>query len=271
MKAVVRLAAALLALALQGCGAPQTLQAPAFEGRTTCADGAQLTEGAFLASNNTWNKRDAVGPVQCVGIADAGEGRVKAQLAWSWPVRSDGVRAYPELVYGHQPWHARSTTPQLPRVVDTIGELQARGSFAQSREPGAVGNLAFDIWLASAPHRWPGSDRLPITHELMIWLDGFGGMRPAGTLVETVMIDGIAWDLYRTMATWKDEPWMYLAYKARSVPPSPMQLNLRAFLDHLKQRGLVTGQEWLTAIEIGNEVVTGRGSTTLGDFGISLR
>jgi hypothetical protein len=105
----------------------------------------------------------------------------------------------------------------------------------------------------------------------MIWLDAFGGMKPAGTRVDSVTIDGIQWDLYRTMATWKDEPWMYLAYHARQVPASPFVLDVRAFLDHLKQRGDITGREWLTAVEIGNEVVAGRGSTTLGDFGVTVR
>jgi len=75
----------------------------------------------------------------------------------------------------------------------------------------------------------------------------------------------------QTTATWDPENWIYLAYLARERPAHPGTLDLRAFLDDLVERDVVTGQEWLASIEIGNEVVSGRGVTRLTEVGVELQ
>jgi len=269
-----------VALALAGCAAggssespnagmlPST--APAASTDRLCTDGARRTVGPYMIENNLWNKRDATRYSQCVSLTDAGKGAVTAVLDWSWTVKPDGIRAYPELIYGQKPWNA-STTPALPRVIDSLQAVSVGTGFTQTRDAAANGNLAFDIWLTSSNQRPAGSDHLPIKVELMIWLDAFGGAVPAGAVIGSVDIGGTTWDVYRTTATWGPEPWLYVAYKARSLPASPLQLDVLAFLRNLKQRGSITGQEWLASIEVGNEIVAGKGTTTFSNFSVSVK
>ncbi len=275
MKRGWQCAASALTLAmLQACGGGGTdagggeVQPPL--SNQSCTTGTTVTSGAYMAENNAWNASGASGYRQCVQVVDAGSGKVNTTLDWNWPVAPVGVRAYPELIFGQKPWYA-STTTQLPRVVDTLQTLRVDTAFSLTRDAGANGNFAFDIWLASSNQRPVGSDHLPITHELMIWLDAYGGMVPAGAIVATVTIGGVTWDLYRLDATtWTPEPWVYLAYLPRTKVSSPMSLNVRAFLDHLKQRGDITGQEWLTSVELGNEIVAGKGQTVLTGYAVTV-
>jgi hypothetical protein len=95
-------------------------------------------------------------------------------------------------------------------------------------------------------------------------------MAPAGALVETVSIGGVTWQLYITTATWGPEPWQYIAYVPVGAVPKPAVIDVRLFLDHLKQRGSISGAEWLASIELGNEVETGTGSTRLKNFNVTV-
>jgi len=265
------LSALVLGVSLQACGGGGSDSVGEVQPlpHQTCEVGTTVTGGAYMTENNAWNASGASGYRQCVQVVDAGAGKVNATLDWNWPVAPTGVRAYPELIYGQKPWYA-STTSALPRVVDTLQTLRVETAFTASRDAGANGNFAFDIWLASSNQRPAGSDHLPITHELMIWLDAYGGMVPAGSIVATVTIGGITWDLYRLDATtWTPEPWVYLAYLPRTKVSSPLSLDVRAFLSHLKQRGDITGQEWLTSVELGNEIVSGKGQTLLTGYAVT--
>jgi hypothetical protein len=266
------IAAALLATMLAACGggAADAASPLALAGATPqCVRDTTVSAGSFMAENNIWNPGGNTGYTQCVSVLESG-GKASVLLDWNWPVAPDAVHAYPEVIYGQKPWHD-TTTAALPRVVDGVSTATLKGSYSKWHDADASGNLAIEMWLASANQRPAGSDHLPITHELMIWLDAYGGMQPAGSVVATVTIGGIMWDLYRLDATtWTPEPWVYLAYKPRASVPSPLNLDLRAFLDHLKQHGDITGQEWLASVEIGNEVMAGKGQTLLTDYAVTV-
>lgn len=263
-------ATALLAgLFLFGCGGGGGSSVPTGPATASlCADFQSAQAGEYAVENNTWGKGDLTSFRQCVGIAAADGGGANVAFDWTWPAPLGGVRGYPEVIYGQKPWNA-STTTRLPRVVDDVKAARVDLGFVSTRE--GIGNLAFDIWLTTSNVRPAGSDHLPLAHELMIWLDHWGGMVPAGgTPVDTVTLGGITWDLYATTATWGPEPWQYLAYFPRTAVPSPVALDLRQFLDHLKARGSITGREWLASVELGNELMLGSGRTTLSQFKVSV-
>jgi hypothetical protein len=232
-----------------------------------CGDFQHGQAGDYVIENNTWGKGSVTGYRQCVGIASAQGGGVDAVWEWSWPQPAVTVRGYPEVIYGQKPWNP-STTSKLPRVVDEVTTARVELGFSSSRD--GTGNLAFDIWLTASNVKPAWSDHLPLVHELMIWLDTFGGMSPAGGQVDTVTIDGIQWDLFITTATWGTEPWQYIAYRPGNGVPSPTTIDVRKFLDHLKARGSITGAEWLASVELGNEVVVGTGRTTLSSFDVTI-
>lgn len=267
--AAALLGGSVLLAACGGGGAPSFEPHPG-HAREQCEDWATPAAGEYMAENNVWNKRDAAGYTQCVSVAEAGAAAsgVDAMFRWDWPVPAQGTRAAPELIFGHKPWYDASTTASLPRVLDDVNG--ATVSFDRETAHTGAGNLTFDIWLTASNHREAGQAHLPLTHEVMIWLEAFGGLQPEGTRVDTVVIEGITWDLYQTTADWGPVPWTYVAYLPRTALRYPLHLDLKPFFDHLQARGTITGQEWLASIEIGNEVVNGRGWTELYGYTVQV-
>ena len=129
------------------------------------------------------------------------------------------------------------------------------------------GNTAFDIWLTNTadPTAFAAP---PITHEVMIWLETYGGMRPDGTLVEQVVLDDALYSVY--VADKVAHGGRYIAFVRTPSQLGAGTLDLAVFLAHVRSLGLATGEEYVAAIEFGNEVITGTGETRLDAYAVSL-
>jgi hypothetical protein len=260
--------AALWGCAGSGSDSAATPEANAAFTASLCNDFQNGSSGNYLIENNVWNKGDVTGYKQCVDISAHASGGVQAVWEWNWPAHATTVvRAYPEVIFGHKPWLANTTAPGLlPRVVNDLKTVRADVSFTSTHT--GLGNLAFDIWLTSSDIKT--GNHLPIKHELMIWLDNFG-MQAAGPKIDSVLINGTTWDLHQATATWAGpEPFQYWAYLPRQAIKSPASIDIQPFLNHLKTRGSITGQEWLASIELGNEIVQGTGRTVLNQLNITI-
>ena len=120
------------------------------------------------------------------------DGKPQHGWSWQWPRGNGEVKAYPEVVFGHKPWLATSTTNSLPRRISAINafsvacrvNMRARGRY----------NLAFDIWVTNSARPTPSA----ITHEIMIWVgDRARAWEPSpGNRVKGVTIGDAAYDLY---------------------------------------------------------------------------
>ncbi len=229
--------------------------------------------GDFSYFNNVWNRQDTRDYEQCImrrtlpGLVE----RAEYGWRWRWPTRRGQVKAYPELIYGHKPWHPRSTTPELPRRIDAIEALEVDYEAYLTVE--GTYNLAFDFWITrDDPPSVSG-----ISHEVMIWLDH--DFRPAGQefYVGPIRIDGVLWDLYH----WPDRVWPN-ADGDRELVADYMALvrhrdllvgsvDLLALFRYLIDRGYLPAHHYLTAIEFGNEAVSGAGELWLKDFRVHLR
>jgi uncharacterized protein (DUF433 family) len=199
-----------------------------------------------------------------IDAAIAAEQGVEAGWAWNWPGFRFNVVAYPSVVYGKKPWFPNSTTPSLPR---RIGELECLwADFEAGREGKGNGNLAFDLWVTEEEAAGPES----VTREVMIWL-WHQGMRPAGRRVASLSLDGREADLWRQEG--HEDPnglvWTLLTFVYESeVTEGP--LDLRAHLDYLVENGYLSAEEYLADVELGNEVVSGYGRTTLRGYGVRV-
>lgn len=229
--------------------------------------------GDYSYFNNVWNRQDTRDYEQCImrrtlpGLVE----RVEYGWRWRWPTRRGQVKAYPELIYGHKPWHPRSTTPELPRRIDAIESLEV--DYAAYLAVEGTYNLAFDFWITrDDPPSVSG-----ISHEVMIWLDH--DFRPAGQqfYVGPVRIEGVLWDLYH----WPDRVWpnadgdpeLVADYMAlvRHRDLLVGSVDLLALFRYLIDRGHLPADHYLTAIEFGNEAVSGAGQLWLKDFRVHLR
>lgn len=241
-----------------------------------CSEGPLVPATAiYRAENNAWGKGTLKGWSQCIGLDPGSAQGVRARWTWDWLDAGDNVKAYPEVIVGTKPGSAPTTT-SLPRQVSRLGQLQARLAL-ESRRLGS-GNLAFDLWLTSTAQ--PSHFGVPpISHELMVWCDAFGSMRPAGQRRATVTIEGRAYDLY--VNDKHGAGWRYIAYIPKSLAPDRSRamgqiridtsINLKAFLEDARSRLLINGNAFLASVELGNELISGRGNTLLHHYRLAIR
>ncbi len=185
---------------------------------------------------------------------------------WTWDLPySDHVVAYPMILFGQKP-PAPTTTDILP--IKILDIASATVSYDISSTYTGRGNVALEFWLTDRqnPTTWSVP---PITHEIMIWLDAYGGMKPAGRLIEQVSIDGTSYKVY--VADNFVLGWRYIAFDSETSQLGAGRLNLVSFLSYLRENDLVTGEEYLAEIEIGNEIAYGGGETIVHKYEVSIQ
>lgn len=227
-----------------------------------CTDWHRHSVGSYQVENNVWNKGNIDSYQQCVFINQADHG-IDAGWGWNWPGVRFNVVAYPNVTYGKNPW-LNTTSPELPLRIDEIDCLEAE--FRAEQYGRGKGNLAIDLWITDSASAEPSN----ITREIMIWLSR-EGFRPAGSRVDTVVIDG------HEIGLWKKEDhkpsegpsWTFVAFVYRS-DLTEGAINFVEFLDHLVDNGHMSPDEYLASIQLGNEIVSGHGVTLVKDFEIRI-
>lgn len=215
-----------------------------------CEDFSRIARGTYEIVNNIWDRAGYPGK-QCI---------TRFGWTWDWPMSSQGVRSYPSIRQGWQPWAGRSTFARLPIRVSKMKGIGA--SFSVTTEQSGSYNTAFEMWITDSATPSPRSIRT----EIMIWTDR-SVLLPAGSKIETVTLDGRKYDLWLKT---NHQGWRYVAYVAHRKQLSG-SLRLDAFVADCVKRGWVTPDEYVADIEFGNEIVNGKGSTVLHGISFSVR
>ncbi len=231
----------------------------------TCADWTAAYSGSYWVQNNTWGKEKLTGWSQCIGIGDGGPGSITARWIWDWPNSGTNVKAYPEVIFGQKPG-TQSSTAALPRKVSDIQSATVAWDI-ESDHTGS-GNTALELWLTDVPGPVADFSAPPVTHEIMIWLEAYGGMHPGGAFTERVTLDGVDYDVY--IGDDFGEGWRYIAFERVTPQLGIGGLDLVSFLAYLRSKHLVTGNEYVASIELGNEVISGAGQTRLHSYTVSV-
>lgn len=233
----------------------------------TCAESETVTVGQYLVENNVWGKQGMTDWRQCVGATTSPRGGLAARWTWDWKYEGDQVKAYPEVVFGHKPGFPKSTTDQLPRRLADIEAIELQYDVVSARA--GTGNLAIDIWLTSQPA--PTQFAVPpISHEVMIWLDVHGPMYAGGTERDTVTINGIPYRVF--VGEQFGMGWRYIAFKPENTPLKPAAtLEVLPYLQYLESKQWLTPTAYVSAINLGNEIISGSGQTQLNHFSVSVR
>lgn len=237
---------------------PQIVESFCAQHNCQCTDWYRSSVGSYTVENNVWNKGEDQQYRQCVALQAADPG-VSAGWAWNWPGTRFNVLAYPNLMYGKNPW-LPSTSPKLPVRIGELGCLQVDFDVVQAGS--GKGNLAFDLWLT----REAASQPADISGEIMIWLSR-QGFKPAGSRLDRVELGGETVDFYMKENHQPSEgsAWTFYAF----VYPKDFthgRLDLREVLDYLVANGYVNGDEYLASIQLGNEVVSGYGQTWIRQY-----
>ncbi|HNY29495.1 MAG TPA: hypothetical protein PKO15_01285 [Fibrobacteria bacterium] len=274
-------ACGLLALSLHACSAskastssPPAVSSPFSDSlqalwRTftpASADWAQQTAGEYYVENNVWNKGDAKDYRQSVGIRKLTDGAISAGWTWEWPT-SWSIVAFPDVIFGKNPWAPASTCPKLPARLSDIDSLHVDLDLLHEGE--GHRNTSFQMWLTNDSAALPQH----ITHEIMIWIRNDD--LPLAPFHAQMEVSGSKYIVSR-MQNHGDPnlkprlSWTYLSF-ARTEPFAKGRLDIKAFYDTLANRGLVDRNLYLANISLGNEVRDGVGMVVLKSYRISLK
>ena len=231
-----------------------------------CEEAVTAASGSYEVENNVWGKGALTDWSQCVGATNSTRRGLAARWTWDWKSQDNQVKAFPEVVFGHKPGTARSTTPLLPRK---LGEMRrVVMDYDISTQRNGTGNLSVDIWLTDTPT--PTTFAVPpITHEVMIWLETFGPMYAGGEQIDTVSIHGIPYRVY--VGEKFGLGWRYIAFKPENTPMQPVaQIDLMPYLLYLQTKGLLTPESHVANINLGNEIISGAGTTQVNHLAIDV-
>ena len=240
-----------------------------------CEPGQARPAPLGVVLNNQWN-RQAAGPGpwrQCLQVRER-EGRSEFGWFWEWPGK-DNIYAYPELLVGRSPWMATPTNDsRFPRRVGDTRSLQLAYE-VESRTSGKK-NLAAEFWFTSTPPAAGQQDIRSIKTELMIWTDAAPGIEDVVKVpTSTVEIDGMTWKV-QVKPNWGDasggvgNQWNLISYHAQRKS-SNARYDARKFLDDAIARGLIAPDDYIWGVELGNEIISGSGSTWIKHFDMQVK
>jgi len=239
-----------------------------------CQDHAWLTAGSYAVENNQWGRGPITDYSQCVAMGGvAADGSVSARWTWRWPAEPGEVKGYPAIVFGQKPGYPVTPNTNLPRQVNAISQLTSSWS-TRSTYTGK-GQLTFDLWLTRDANRYPSFPQTPITHEIMVAVEPYGGYgldRNPAWFVEDITINGVRYKTYKAdnFPPGASQQWRFLVFQMLT-PMTQGTLDFKPLFDYLKSRGFITGNEYLSSLEFGTEPVEGTGDVTVDSFKATVR
>lgn len=192
-------------------------------------------------------------------------------FGWTWnrtvPVAFPGENIttpiYPSVGTGTDPWGAYSTSKYLPVRIMNISSFTLEVSYQYSTLPAPSDstNLAYDIWITDTDR----PDRHTPKKEFMIWLNRLNVPMPENKRLEDVS-DGYA--TYRQYAIGN-----YTAFILDAPPRSGIiyqKVNPKKLIDYLVAKGDLSGDLWISKIDLGSEVWQSQGKIDIIKLNIKI-
>ncbi|MFJ3516339.1 MULTISPECIES: endo-1,4-beta-glucanase [unclassified Streptomyces] len=256
-----RFTAAAVALAALGGAVAYTVGSPA--GRASAAGGCAPYEsipmGKYWINNNTWGAKNGKG-WSCSWDAYTSGSTIGWGTNYEWSGDPNAVKSYASSVLG---WHWGWKVPQneLPVRLSDRKPVRTAWSFKVKESRESVYNVAYDLWLHDSDRTdWRSTPK----HEVMVWLARDGGAGPLGTRRERLEIGGATWDLYVGDIGWKVHSFVRVGNTGSA------NLNLDDFLQVLVRRGLVDPADYLSGVEAGTEVFTGKAQLDTTAYSVNV-
>ena len=229
--------------------------------------GTIIYNSKYRVQNNVWNKAAAKGPYIQRVFTEKLNGKEALGWQWNWPLSSTNVVSYPEVIYGDKAWDDPSGILTDFPVTAASSDIVADFDVSTSAE--GIYNMAFSIWGYSNS----SNPKESITHEIMIWIVN-EGMLPAGTKSYVITVNGVIFDVYvrenhGDASGGTSNTWTYIAFSPRTnFLNGP--LNIHEFTDFLISKGILSSSTYLSSLELGNEVVGGKGTTEIENYSITV-
>jgi hypothetical protein len=228
-----------------------------------CRPWATAISGPFRYTNDQWGANKAKsGFEQCL-LSREGASGIEYGWSWHWPGFDETVFAYPSITFGWKPWTGGlATDPRFPLRVADVKRLELHYEVETQAE--GVYNLAPEIWFTKTkPAAGAAGDPSSITREVMLWMDFGGGATPAGSVVGHPVLGGVRYEFWKEENIGKEANgvgWTLLTFKSPAIARKA-SLPLHELLQHLVETSLLPPDEFVASVELGNEIMGGRGTT----------
>jgi hypothetical protein len=249
---------------------PTQVSASAFS--MNCNEDFMSTAGSYTVQNNMWGKDGVYGSYsQCVGIRGNADGSTSARWTWSWPDGPNEVKGYPAIIYGQKPGFQKTPGSNLPIRLDLAQQIYT--SWSEHSSYTGRGHLSYDLWLARDGDYHNGFNNNPLTHEIMIPAEPYGGYgldRNPAWYIEQTTINGIGYKVYKADG-FGTIGWRFLVLQPQGPMLSFNNFDWKPVFNYLRNKGFISGYEYLVSIEFGTEVQYGTGDVIIDSFRADVR
>lgn len=237
--------------------------------KPVCTDWATLELGEYEINNDVWGKRQVQGYSQCIFGTMNSKTDLPSDFGWYWywPKAFDGVKSYPSILYGRNPWNTYSTTLALPREIDKLRHIFVSYKL-RSESTGAV-NLLLESWITRKRDAAP-EDRVG---ELAIQLFQIKWPGQEGHFIRTIKINGIPFDFYvawKSRAPGDNGRWVYYGFVHKAKTVLKANIDIMQFVNYLVSQGYLDRRNYLATVELGNEVDHGEGRTDVEHYSVKI-
>jgi len=215
----------------------------------------------FLLTNNMWGIEKETDQVKQVIFLYSDN-----SYGWEWERGKTGQKGnYPEVVFGVKPWGQReeyflegSGLPlQLDEVDSLTMEVDLDYKISHDTGENAWWNLAFEVWLTEEK---PGGNVADsITDEIMIWFDWkdvpWDPKEEEWEDAEAVQDGPYEYAYCLSKDEWGEGEWQwhYHQFRIKEKGRIPEEVNIKSFIDYIRERHQRNGKLWLGSLEFGME------------------
>lgn len=219
-------------------------------------------------STNDWGVFGKILPYtfnECVNTRNVTEDTVMATFEWHLPpcvwfepvsatnVHGD-IKAFPEIIYGHQLGGATSKNSKLPASIATVMNMAVKYDVSVTSD--GLDQTFFDVVYTSSPN---GNTA---TTDITVFIKPTP-IQPVGTFVENVTIDGVNYDVY--IAPGNTAPRYSIGFFVKE-DHLVGTFKMKPITDYLVGKNFLSASNFLESIELGTEIISGNGKTTVNSF-----
>ncbi|KPI21420.1 Cellulase [Actinobacteria bacterium OK074] len=239
--------------------------------RDNCKAFNTISAPPYYLNNNVWGVKPGVTGKQCTNLISYRGGKLAWDTNFEWTGDKTSVKSYASAVLGwHWGWKQNNT--KLPVRLNSGKKVTSNWTFGITQNTPTVMNVSYDLWFhAKSNPDWQDQPK----HEMMVWLNRQNGAGPLGTKRETLNVGGVNWDLYVGKIVNKDNSgkvtssWNVYSY-VRTTNTTTQTTDLTALTQALLNRKLMASTDYLTSVEAGTEVFTGKGKLTTSSYSVSV-
>jgi Glycosyl hydrolase family 12/Ricin-type beta-trefoil lectin domain len=219
--------------------------------QTAAVDGGQYT-----VENNEWNSSAS----ECVttdGNADFTVANSSIDNA------TDGAPGGYAAIYKGCHWGACTSGSGLPIEVGDMTPGEVTTSWNTTQTYTGAYDVAYDIWY----NQTPTTSGQPDAEEMMIWINHYGGVQPAGSVVASnVSIGGYTYTIWEA----RDSTWNVVSYVMNTGTTSVSNLDVDLLAADSVSRGYMTDSDYLIDLEAGFEMWQGGAGLATSSYSVNI-